>query len=154
MLYNIHVIDASHLAVACDNLSAGQKAIEWEYPPKPANDHFNMLTAIHSLRKVLPITTEFHHVEAHQRKKYRTRSLDQWAIWNDEMDALAKAYWVFTIDAAAPTSAPVQCNEWSVWVNGRKDCKNFRDTIRDALHTDRLTMWWLSKPSSHHVKSS
>ncbi len=73
-----------------------------------------MLAAIHSLRKVLPITTEFCHVEAHQREKYGTQALDQWAIWNDEMDALAKAYWAFTIDAAAPTSAAVQGNKWSV----------------------------------------
>jgi hypothetical protein len=51
-----------------------------------------MLAAIHSLRKVLPITTEFRPVEAHQQEKYQTCSLDQWAIWNDEMDALAKAY--------------------------------------------------------------
>jgi ribonuclease HI len=124
MLCKIHGIDDGHLVVACDNLLAGQKAIEWEYPPKPANDHFDMLAAIPSLPKVLPITTEFRNVEAHQQEKYSTQALDQWAIWNDEMDALAKAYWAFIIDAAAPTSAAVQGYEWSVWVNGGKVCKN------------------------------
>jgi hypothetical protein len=114
MLCKIRGIDDGHLAVACNNLSAGQKAIEWEYPPKPANDHFDMLAAIHSLQKVLPITTEFRHVKAHQWEKYGTPVLDQWAIWNDEMDTLTKVYWAFTIDAAAPTSAAVQGNEWSV----------------------------------------
>jgi hypothetical protein len=52
-----------------------------------------MLAVIHFFRwNVLSITTDFQHVKAHQREKYRTRSLDQWAIWNDEMDALTKAY--------------------------------------------------------------
>jgi hypothetical protein len=139
MLCRIHGIEAGHLIIACDNLAAGQKGIEWEYPPKPPDDHFDMLAAIHSLRNVLPITTEFRHVEAHQREKHRTRSLDKWAIWNDEMDALAKAFWAFTTDAAAPTSAPVYGKEWSVWVYGRKVCKQFCDTIREAVHTDRLT---------------
>jgi hypothetical protein len=152
MLCRIHGIDAGHLVVACDNLSAGQKAIEWEYPPKPANDHFDMLAAIHSLRQALPITTAFRHVEAHQREKYRTRPLDQWAVWNDEMDALAKAYWAFTTNAAVPTSAPVQGKEWAVWANGRKVCKNFRDTIREAVHTDRMTTWWLKTSRTKQAK--
>jgi hypothetical protein len=148
----IHGIEAGHLIVACDNLAGGQKGIEWEYPPKPANDHFDMLAAIHSLRNVLPITTELRHVEAHQREKHRTRSLEKWAIWNDEMDALAKAYWAFTTDAAAPTIAPVYDNEWSVWVNGHKVCKQFRDTIREAVHTDRLTTWWLKTSRTKQAK--
>jgi hypothetical protein len=152
MLCTIHGIDAGHLVVACDNLLASQKANEWEYPPKPANGHFDMLLAIHLLRQVLPLTTEFRHVEAHQREKHRTCTLDQWAVWNDEMDALANAYWAFTQEAAAPTSAPVQGKEWAVWINGRKICKNFRDTIWEAVHTDRLTIWWLKTSWNKQAK--
>jgi hypothetical protein len=152
MLCRIHSIEAGHLIVACNNLAAGRKGIEWEYPPKLADDHFDMLAAIHSLRNVLPITTEFRQVEAHQREKHRTRSLDKWAIWNDKMDALAKAYWAFTTNAAAPTSAPVYRNKWSVWVNGRKVCKQFRDTIQEAVHTDRLTTWWLKTSGTKQAK--
>jgi hypothetical protein len=74
MLCTMHSIDASHLVVPYKNLLAGQKAIEWEYPPKPANDHFDMLFAMHSLRQVLPITTEFSHEEAHQREKHPTHT--------------------------------------------------------------------------------
>ena len=152
MLCRSTSIAAEHLGVACDNLSAGQKAIEWEYPPKPANDHFDMLAAIHSLRKALPITTEFRHVEAHQREKYRTRPLDKWAVWNDEMDALATAYWSFTRNAAIPSSAQIQGNEWAVWVKGQKICKNFRAAIREAIHTDRLTAWWMKSSRTKQAK--
>jgi hypothetical protein len=61
---------------------------------------------------------------------------------------------VFTIDEATPTSAPVQGNKWSVWVNERTVCKNFRDTIREAVHTDRLTMWWLKISGTKQAKST
>jgi hypothetical protein len=81
------------MAMAYNNESAGQKAIDWHYPPKPSNDHFDMLNVIHQLRQLLPITTEFQHVEAHQREKYGSRkALNKWAIWNDKMDSFAKAY--------------------------------------------------------------
>jgi hypothetical protein len=107
MLCRIHGIAVGHLVLAYDNLSAGHKAIKWEHPPKPANDHdhFDMLAAIHSLWQVLLITTEVCHVEAHQQEKYLTRPLDRWALWNDKMDTLAKAYWAYTQNAATPTSA-------------------------------------------------
>jgi hypothetical protein len=92
MICRMNGLDASHLVVACHNLLAGQTAIKWEYPPKPANDPFEMLVAIHSLRKALPIINDFRHVEAHQQEKYGTLPLDKWAIWNDEMNRLGKAY--------------------------------------------------------------
>ena len=153
MICSIYAIDTGHMIVACDNKSAGQKAIEWHYPPKPSNDHFDMLNAIHQLRQVLPITTEFRHVEAHQREKYGSRkTLDNWAIWNDEMDSLAKAYWSFTREAPPCLSAPVYGKEWAVWVNGRKVCKQFRETICDAIHTDRLTEWWQKESRTKRAK--
>jgi hypothetical protein len=93
MVCKIYDIETGHIVVACDNESAGQKAINWHYPPKPSNDHYDMLNAIHQLRQLLPITMEFQLVEAHQREKYGPRKvLDKWAIWNDEMDSRAKAY--------------------------------------------------------------
>jgi hypothetical protein len=101
MVCKIYAIDTGHMVVACDNESAaGQKAIEWHYPLKPANDHFDILSAIHQLCQQLPISMEFRHVEAHQREKYGPRNtLNKWAIWNDKKDSLAKAYWSFTREA-------------------------------------------------------
>jgi hypothetical protein len=56
MVCKIYNIDTGHMVVACDNKSAGQKAINWHYSPKPSNDHFDMLKAIHQLQQLLPIT--------------------------------------------------------------------------------------------------
>ncbi len=153
MVCKLFDIGTGHMIVACDNESAGQKAIDWHYPPKPSNDHFDMLNAIHQLRHLLPITMEFRHVEAHQREKYGSQgALDNWAIWNDEMDSLAKAYWLFTREAPACSSKPVYGKEWAVWVNGRKVCKKFSETIRDAIHTDSLTKWWLKESRTKRAK--
>jgi hypothetical protein len=69
MVCKIYAINTGHMVVACNNESAGQKAIEWHYPPKTVNDHSDILNAIHQLRQQLPISTEFRNVEAHQRKQ-------------------------------------------------------------------------------------
>jgi hypothetical protein len=70
MVCKIYDIETGYTVVAC---SAGQKAIDWHYPPKSSNDYFDMLNAIHQLRQLLPITTEFRHAKAHQREKYGSR---------------------------------------------------------------------------------
>jgi hypothetical protein len=117
MICKIYYIETGHMAMAYNNESAGQKAIDWHYPPKPSNDHFDMLNVIHQLRQLLPITTEFQHVEAHQREKYGSRkALNKWAIWNDKMDSFAKAYWLFTREAPPCSSKLVYGKEWAVWV--------------------------------------
>jgi hypothetical protein len=153
MVCKIYDIETGHIVVACDNESAGQKAIDWHYPPKPSNDHFDMLNVIHQLRQLLPITTEYRHVEAHQREKYGSRKvLDKWAIWNDEMDSLAKAYWSFTREAPPCSSKLVYGKEWAAWVNGKKLCKQFGGTLRDAIHSDSLTQWWMKESRTKLAK--
>jgi hypothetical protein len=153
MVCKIYDIETCHIVVACDDESAGQKAINWQYPPKPSNDHFDMLNAIHQLRQLLPITTEFRHVEAHQREKYGSRkALDKWAIWNDERDSLAKANWSFTREAPPCSSKLVYGKEWAVWVNGKKVCKQFGGTLRDAIRSDSFTQWWMKESRTKRAK--
>jgi hypothetical protein len=39
-----------------------------------------------------------------------------------------------------------------VWVNGKKVCKQFSGTLRDAIHSDSLTQWWMKESRTKGAK--
>ena len=83
-----HHIDKGQLTIACDNIATGKSLVQTHYP-SPQQNHFDLIQAIYRLRSALPIRLSFRHVEGHQLSKHPNRSLDEWAILNEEMDSLA-----------------------------------------------------------------
>jgi hypothetical protein len=135
-------ITSGHVTIGCDNLEAGRHGISFESPPTPSDDHFDIISAIFAIKRRLPVRLTYRHVEGHQREKYPGQPLDSWALLNDDMDTLAKAYWLLCDRKHTPFSQSVCQDEWAVWIGDEKICKNFKQGIRDKIQKDRLEKWW------------
>jgi hypothetical protein len=81
----------------------------------------------------LKVSLIYRHVEGHQREKYPDRPHDSWTLLNDDMDTLAKAYWVLCRRWDTPVRQQIRQEEWSVWIGNEKICKNFKHAIREKL---------------------
>ena len=123
-----HSITSGGITLACDNLMAGRSIQRTLYYPNPTWDHFDVLQAIFRLRHALPIKVRYKHVEGHQSKKYPSQKLDQWAILNEKMDALAKAYLSHSNDYPA-LSEELSPKEWYVSLQGKKVCRQLKTTL-------------------------
>ena len=137
------------ITIGCDNLLAGQHAIEWNHFPSPSNDHFDILQCIHLIRQDLHIKVRYYYVEAHQHKRYRYLG-DKWAILNDKMDALAKS----ALEAASvPVDLPIHDKEWSIVLPSGKVCRRFKKTLRRYIEGTRLEAHWArSKKRKNYTK--
>jgi hypothetical protein len=65
-----------HVTIGCNNLEAGRHGISFESPPSPSDDHFDIISAIFTIKQRLPLQLTYQHVEGHQRKKYPGWPLD------------------------------------------------------------------------------
>ena len=115
-LYNI---TTGGITLACDNLGAGRKACQTSSYPSTKWDHFDLIQAIYRLRQQLPITVRYLHVKGHQRTKRPLQPMDEWALLNESMDGLAKAYLTYSA-SSAPISDIIDEHEWYVKAKGRK----------------------------------
>jgi hypothetical protein len=60
--------------------------------------------------------------------------------------------WSFTREAPPCSSKLLYGKEWAVWVNGKKVCKQSGGTLRDAIHSDSLTQWWMKESRTKRAK--
>jgi hypothetical protein len=107
-------ITKEHITIGCDNLEAGWHGISFESPPSPSDDHFDIISAIFAIKRRLPVQLSYRHVKGHQRGKYPGRPLDYWALLNDDMDTLAKAYWLPCHRNDTPKRQSICQDEWAV----------------------------------------
>jgi hypothetical protein len=121
IICQVFKLSEGFIEIACDGLVAGQHALVYESAPSPTKDHFEMISAIRTMKQALPITSLYCHVEGHQKEKYPKRELDKWAILNDKMDSLAKAFWNMqerqTHHSPQQDVAP---NEWTIRIHDKK----------------------------------
>jgi hypothetical protein len=146
LLCQVFKLSDGFIEIACDGLAAGQHALVYGSSPSPTQDHFEMISAIKTMKQALPITSLYHHIEGHQKEKYPRRKLDKWAILNDKMDSLAKAFWT-TQERRAHHSPQqdVAFNEWTIRINDKKICKNLKEAMRETIHSQQVQKWWVEK---------
>ena len=137
-------LDNGWLTIACDNIAAGKALCQTHYP-NPQQNHFDLIQAIFLLRQELPISFFFRHVEGHQASKHPLRDLDEWAILNEEMDGLAKAY--FQHSRSLPSLSNVlNGKEWHLHIQGNKICVQMKKTLERFLRSLPVLDAW-TKPS-------
>ena len=86
----------------------------------------------------MPIELTYRYVEAHQREQ--GKQLDECGRLNDEMDALAKAYWAYT--SPAPNRITELCpNEWYIKFNGDKVTSRVTKSVQEGIAVHNLTKW-------------
>jgi len=109
-----HQIQKGGVLLACDRLTALKQA-QVKYPVDPHAAHYDLIGAIRTICKELPIKIKFEHVKGHQDSRQLT-ALTRLATMNVEMDAVAKQ----TIDAAAigPKQYQLGHEPWVCYMGG------------------------------------
>jgi hypothetical protein len=146
LVCQVFKVSEGYIESACDGLAAGQHALVYDSSPSPTQDHFEMISAIKTMKQVLPITSLYRHVKGRQIGKYPRCKLDKWAILNDKMDSLVKAFW--TIQEWRAHHSPQQDvapNKWTIRIHDKKICKNLIETMRETIHSQRVQKWWVEK---------
>ena len=137
----LYKITDGSIILACDNLGAGHKACQTLFYPGTQWDHFDLLQAIYRLRQKLPIKVYYQHVEGHQRTKHPTCVLDDWAVLNERMDGLAKAYLSYSqSEDILPDT--IDEEEWHVKVQGKKICIKAKQIIERMLRQSDVIKYW------------
>jgi hypothetical protein len=119
-------ITKGHVTIGCNNLEAGRHGISFESPPSPSDDHFDIISAIFAIKQRLPVQLSYRHVEGHQREKDPGRPLDSWALLNDDMDTLAKAYWLLCHRNDTPKCQFICHDEWAVSIGQEKQLQELQ----------------------------
>ena len=139
-----HQIDKGHITIACDCQSAGHQTLGQYQDIDPNHRHYDLLQYVSSLREELPISLKYMYVEAHQRERYPTRVLDQWAILNDRADLKAKEEWHATSKNdrwLQPLSEKSLC----VHIGNRHVPGSIDKVIRTHIRHRRLLQYWQGK---------
>ena len=137
-----HDIHEGTITLACDNLSAGHMAVNYKHLISPTINHFDILRVIQQLRSSLPIKIVFKHVEGHQREKYPSQILDNWAILNEEMDSLAKSHLEIS-QSWIPLSDILHPLEWTLSINSFKVCAFLKKTLDFELRVRTTRQFWI-----------
>ena len=125
-------ITSGKLILACDNITAGITLLQRQFPITPKWNNFDLISAIHWLVKSLPFLVVYKHVQGHQKERNPHSKLDGWAIMNDEMDRVAKAYLHHT-KSLAPLDHIINSGEWAVWIQRNKIMSNLKHFLVQAI---------------------
>ena len=137
------------ITIGCDNVQAGEHALEWKRFPSPTQDHFDILQQIHILRKRLRIDVRYYYVEGHQLERYGEYG-DKWAKINDQMDSLAKKAMT---QYEQTSNTTIDDNEWQIILPSGKVSRRFKQSIRHYISSLRLEQKWLKpKKRRNRVK--
>ena len=141
-MHNAYSLEGGSITIGCDNLESGKRCILQTAPIKPTEDHYDIIAAAQELRDKLPFKPQYLHVEGHQRTKYPGKPLDEWALLNEDMDALAKAYWNHTEHLPSPH----QCrpHEWKILFKGTPIVTKFDTRLRRLIEGNQLEAKWTS----------
>ena len=134
-------ITSGKITLACDNISAGNISLRRQFPITPKWNNFDLIASIHRLLKNVPFVVEYKHVHGHQKERNPSAPLDEWAILNDEMDSLAKAYMhrTATFD---PLDQSIDGHEWAVWIRGNKIVSDLKYFVTQAIRRQSILNEW------------
>jgi hypothetical protein len=126
-------IKEGHIELACDGLSAFNRAFPSDSGISIQDPNYDLIAAIHKQRLTSRITWQVRHVKGHQDETMDIHLLDQWRKLNIEVDKLANEH--LQIAANTPRHYKVAKEPWSLWIGGEKITKNVLSTIYDRVHS-------------------
>ena len=132
--------------IGCDGISALKQGIVDSDVTNPHQPQFDLIAAIRSALRRVPIVWKPRHVKGHQDDD-ESAVLDRWALINIEMDLKAKEHWYF-VQANQP-SPPIQQGifgePWALWVGPRKICQSIRDEVVEHIQGRSVRKYWEGK---------
>jgi hypothetical protein len=136
------------IELACDGLSAINKAFSAVSILNIDDSNYDLLGAIQHQWKNSPVHWKFRHVKGHQDDHSSFDTLDRWSKLNVEMDHLAKEF--LATAKRRPRHYLIKDEPWSVWIGPKKISKDLSSTIYDIVHATEAKDYWLSKDRVPH----
>jgi hypothetical protein len=144
-------LTAGKFTIACDNISALNKRVQYK-PPKISEAEHDFLYTIWKVIAALPISYELHHVKGHQDEAQPTEELDQWSLLNIEMDTVAKTVlnsWSEDLD-----NQQIEGKPWAVWSNNAKLINNLDSRLYEIFNSKQIEEYWIRKNKFPQHKAS
>jgi hypothetical protein len=138
-----HKIKEGAVELACDGLSAIDKAFSYVSLLHIDEPDFDLIAAIKHQWRYSPILWKVRHVRGHQDKHTAINNLDRWSRLNVEMDQLAKAY--IEVAKVRPRHFSISGEPWSIWIENKKITKDIASTIYEIAHVDQIKQYWINK---------
>jgi len=136
-----HNIQEGQVTLACDGLSALRKA-QSQQLTEPNEAHYDLISAIRELWKLLPIQVTFEHVKGHQDNCQIT-VLPRLAWMNIEMDLCAKRKVATTGNHALTDGIPHE--GWTCSIEGKRIVKHMTTALRQHLNGAPILNHWSLK---------
>jgi len=140
-LVETHHIKYGQVTIACDSKAALKKA-QQEYPTEPSEAHYDLISAIQNLRKVIPLTLKFEHIKGHQDQGM-TMVLPHLAWMNINMDLQAKQALSAENQTACQEKIPFK--GWTCLIEGRQPTKHLTENLCRHLNGKNLLNYWWTK---------
>ena len=139
-----HSITSGSVEVGVDAIETAKFIFERWRPITKSTKHADLIRAARAIADDTPIDWKFRHVEAHQSTKYPTKTLDRWAILNDEVDIAAKVY---RVEMRQEGSTPhlIHKEGWAVTIDEAKITPPIRTQIYDHIHIPKAQKFWVEK---------
>jgi hypothetical protein len=138
-----HHISEGSVELACDGLSALNKAFSQVSILQLEDPNYDLIAAIKHQWHYSPLLWKIQHVKGHQDDHTAIQQLDRWGQLNVEMDLLAKAYIPFAKNQ--PRHYTILGEPWSIWVGGKKIVKDIAETLYEIAHVESVKQYWISK---------
>ena len=140
-----HQLTTGSVTIACDNLQALNVLQPW-FVPNVTDSNFDLVNALWSTLKALPIEVLPQHVKGHQ-DKFGLNHLSRLERLNVEMDSLAKAYWrhitVHDPTAGTPQHLAIAGEGWQLWRGDVKVVRPTTDLLYKMIHEPITQQWWV-----------
>jgi len=129
------------VTIACDGLSALKQA-QYRGPTDPNTAHYDIISAIRSIRDKLPKDITFEHVQGHQDNG-QSLALSRVAWMNIEMDGRAKERAM--IPHQGPTGYTIPYEGWQCGIQGQRLTKHLQTKLRDYINGITIQQHWSKK---------
>jgi hypothetical protein len=120
------------IEIACDGLSALNKAFSLVSILSIDDSNYDLLGAIQHQWKASPVQWRLRHVKGHQDAHSSLEILDHWGKLYVETDQLAKAF--LPIAMQHPRLCLIKDEPWSIWIGDKKISKDLSSTIYSIVH--------------------
>jgi len=116
-----HDVTQGAVTIGCDGQEALYRAVISDQLADSTYCDFDLISAIQSKIRSLPVTVTGHWVEGHQ-DDLLNRTLDVWAQLNVWCDALAKRHWARTAPLSGDIQWEIEGELPTLWLGARKIC--------------------------------
>jgi len=147
-LCTVGKVDNGSVTIGLDGQQAMNYAAQWHLPPS-STPSFDLIHAIHDLKRNLPISLKWHWVKGHQDDTKSKHDLDIWSQTNILVDAKAKSY-LNTLKRQQFQPRPLQLTTgWNLRMGNELLAHFDMDRVYPHVWSMCISQYWKQKQDWH-----